>query len=95
MLLEVKTSVSYPKEYGLHLWICIYYVYVSSENPQVSNAECVLFLYSYTDVFNETARCTDITASDFSDPYYSEAKRSNNSSFVDILLSIFFFIEKK
>ena len=76
-------------------FICIYYVYVSSENPQVSNAECVLFLYSYTDVFNETARCTDITASDFSDPYYSEAKRSNNSSFVDILLSIFFFIEKK
>ena len=45
MLLVVQTSVSYQKEYGLHLWVCIYYVYVSSENPQVSNAECVLFLY--------------------------------------------------
>lgn len=35
-----------------------------------------LNFFSKTDAFKENIHCTDMTASDYSDPYYSEGKRS-------------------
>lgn len=42
-----------------------------------------LNFFSKTDAFKENIHCTDMTASDYSDPYHSEGKRSKQKNQFD------------
>lgn len=48
-----------------------------------------LNFFSKTDAFKENIHCTDMTASDYSDPYYSEGKRSKQKK-INLTITIAF-----